>query len=45
MRGITTVDDCANDGGEELFTKMRCVLELNSYRIVKDTYFDHNASW
>ena len=31
------IDDYAKDGGEELFTKMHCVLLSNSYRIVKDS--------
>ena len=31
------IDDYANDGGEALFTKMHCVLQLNSYRIVMDS--------
>ena len=27
---IVTIDDYAKDGGEELFTKMHCVLFMNS---------------
>ena len=32
-----SIDDYAKDGGEELFTKMHCILESNSYRVVKDS--------
>ena len=31
------IDNYAKDGGEELFTKMNCVLQSNSYGIVKDS--------
>ena len=34
--GHPSVDDYAKDSGEELFTKMHCVLRSKSYR---------NASW
>ena len=27
--GVTSIDDYAKDGGEELFTKMHCVLITN----------------
>ena len=39
------IDDCGKDGGEEFFTKMHCVFESNSYRIVKDSRFERIASW
>ena len=32
---VSTIDDCAKDGGEEFFTEMHCVLWSNSYGIVK----------
>ena len=34
---VRPIDDYAKDGGKELFTKMPCVLQSNSYRIVKDS--------
>ena len=33
---LRRIDDYAKDVGEELFTKTRCALRSNSYRIVKD---------
>ena len=40
-----TIDDYAKDGGDELFTKMHCILLSNCYRIVKDLLLERNASW
>ena len=31
------IDDYAKDGGEELSTKMHCVISSNFYRMVKDS--------
>ena len=42
---LNLIDDYAKDGGEELFTKMHCVLLSNSYRIVEDSQLGRNASW
>ena len=35
-RGNRAIEDYAKDSGEEVSTKMDCVLLSNSYRIVKD---------
>ena len=43
--GVFSIDDYAKDGGEELFTKMHWVLQSNSYRIVKESQLERNASW
>ena len=38
-------EDFAKDGGEELFTKMQCVLSRTFHRIVKDSLFERYVSW
>ena len=40
-----SINDCAKDSGKEPFTEMHCVLLSNPCEIVKNWYFERNASW
>ena len=38
------LDDYAKDGSEEIFNKMHCIPQSNSYRIDYDSQLKRNAS-